>query len=57
MPFVLQPDTSENPTLLEAIVRTTDHATCNNVYGIVTNNMICTLPHSGYKGPCYVRYL
>jgi len=46
-----------SPNLLEAIVKITDHATCNAAYnGKITDRMVCTVPPSGIMGPCYVRY-
>jgi hypothetical protein len=55
---VFQTEGPINPNLHEVIVQITDNATCNNAHnGIVTDRMVCTLPPSGFMGPCYVRCL
>jgi hypothetical protein len=53
---VLQPGGSFNPSLLEAIVQITSQGTCGaaNPF-LITDRMICTVPPSGFQGPCWVR--
>jgi hypothetical protein len=53
---VLQPESNFNPDLLEAYVQIIDDARCNIAnLGWVTDRMVCTLPLSGFVGPCNVR--
>ena len=55
---VLQSEGPESCDLLEAFVKITDVASCNDTYsGTVTDNMICAGPVSGSAGPCFVRSL
>ena len=55
---VLQSEGPESGDLLEAFVQIRDIASCNDTYsGVVTDNMICAGPPSGFVGPCFVRGL